>query len=253
MVPDSSLHTCGTTPLWQLLQIFVFPPVFCVLLAFFLLIRRPGTFHIWAFSACLLAMSQLDLFPQRLGFQWTANTMAWTGWFRIAATFYRAFVQNIWPAALVTVASYLFPVAPAIRKWSRYFAIVLLAYCLMQCVLSLAWSEYYLPFIPLYRWFQQHRVERLAITFIATACLCFLHNRALGIIVFALAVLASSVFYGPSDAVAPAFATLAVLLLLAFEFRSTTRRVSISLLLLLAPMLYVLAIMNGNITLAVTW
>lgn len=280
--------TCSTATLWQLLQIFAFPPVFCVLLAFFLLLRRPGALHIWAFSAALLAMSQLDLFRHGISFQWTANTMAWTGWFRLPATFYRAFAQNIWPAALVVTASYLFPAAPAVRRWSRYLAVGLLAYCLMQCVLAVAWSEYYLPFVPLYDWLQQYRAERIALTFIGVASLCFLHKRALGVVIFALAVLALSVPYcpaprlgaireialgsGPFDAgpyrlfapaiptplvscsiVAPAFAAVAILLLLAFEFRNTKRLLSISLLLLLPPVLYVLGVANGNVALGVPW
>jgi hypothetical protein len=280
--------TCSTATVWQLLQLFVFPPVFCVLLAFFLLVRRPGALHIWAFSACLLAMSQLDLFRGGISFQWTANTMAWTGWFRLPATFYRAFVQNIWPAALVITASYVFPFSPAVRKWARYLALAFLVYCLVQSVLAVAWSEYYLPFVRVYEWLQRYRAPRLAVAFLAVASLSFLHRRSLGIVVFALAVLASSISYGPaphlgaireitlgsgpfdagpyrlaaptisapllsSTVVAPAFASVAILLLLAFELRRTKRLVSISLLLLLPPTLYVLGVLNGNVVLGVPW
>ena len=50
-----------------------------------------------------------------------------------------------------------------------------------------------------------------------------------------------------SVAVAPAFAVATVLLVLALEFRRTNRLLTVSLLLLLPPALYVLGVLNGNI------
>lgn len=253
--------TCGTDTLWRLIQLFFLPPLFCVLIAFFLALRRPGALHVLGLSALLLSMSQLDVFWHGGSFQWTANTMAWTDWFRIPATFYRALVQNIWPAALVVTASYLFPVTPVAQRWSRRIAMVLVAYCLMQSVLALAWSEYYLPFVPLYDWLQQHGAGMIAITFTSIAGVCLLQNRALGAVVFVLAALASYRQFTPSipmpivasKAVVPAFAAATVLCILAFEFRRTKRLVSVSLLLLFPPVLYLLGVLNGNLTLGAPW
>jgi hypothetical protein len=280
--------TCGTATLWQLIQLFLLPPVFCVLLAFLVTLRRPNALHVWALSALLLSISQLDLFWHRASFQWTANTMAWTDWFRVPATLYRAFVQNIWPAALVITASFLFPIAPVAQRWSRRIAMVLFAYCLIQAVLALAWSEYYLPFVPLYDWLQQHRTEMIAVTLTFIASVCFLHNRALGCVVFVIAILASSVPYWPaprigigreiavglgsladvsyrkfapsisapvvsSAAVVPAFAAATILCILALEFRRTKRLLSVSLLFLLPPVLYLLGVLNGNLTIGARW
>lgn len=279
--------TCGTSSVSQLVQLFLLPPLFCVLLAFFIVFLQPRVLGIWGMSALLLAISQLDLFPHGAGFQWTANTMAWADGFRIPATVYRAFVQNIWPAALVITASYLFPVRPAVRRYSRWLAAMLLGWCLVQSLLAAGWSEYYLPFVPLYHLLQQHGAELAAATFLFVAALCFIHNRTLGVLVFVLALVASSVPYWPapsittghrlavsaitplsglldrqfiptvpmpllsSVAVAPAFAVATVLLVLALEFRRTRRLLAGSLLLLFPPALYVLGVLNGNVALGV--
>ena len=131
----------------------------------------------------------------------------------------------------------------------------------MQSVLVLAWSEYYLPFAPLYDWLQQHGAGMIAITFTSIAGVCLLQNRALGAVVFVLAALASYRQFTPSipmpivasKAVVPAFAAATVLCILAFEFRRTKRLVSVSLLLLFPPVLYLLGVLNGNLTLGAPW
>lgn len=281
--------TCSTASVWQLVQLFLLPPLFCVLLAFFIVLRQPGALCVWGMSALLLAISQLDLFPHGASFQWTGNTMAWTDWFRIPATAYRAFAQNVWPAALIVVASHLFRVRPAVRRYSRCVAALLLGWCLVQLLLAVSWSEYYLPFVSLYDSLQQHSAELTAATFVLVAALCFIHNRTLGSLVFVLALAASSVPYWltpsittghnvavpaiaplsglpdrqfvpvipapivSSVGVIPAFAAATVLLVLAVEFRRTKRLVSVSLLSLLPPGLYVLGVLNGNIVLGMSW
>jgi hypothetical protein len=248
--------TCSTASVWQLVQLILLPPLFCVLLALFIVLRRPGELRVWGMSALLLAISQLDLFPHGASFQWTANTMAWTDGFRMPGTVYRAFAQNMWPAALIVTASHLFPVRPAVRRCSLWATRLLLGWCLLQSLLAVAWAEYYLPFASLYDSLQQHRSELAAATFVLIAVLCFIHNRTLGAVVFALALVASSVPYWPlsiitghkvalptiaplsglqyrqsiptvpmpivsSIAVVPAFAVATALLVLTFEFRRT--------------------------------
>lgn len=151
--------TSFAASVWQLVQLYFLPPLFCVLLAFFVVFRQPGALHVWGMSALLLAMSQLDLFPHAASFQSTANTMAWTDGFRIPATVYRAFAQNIWPAALIVTASHLLPVKPATRMCSRWLATLLLGWCLVQSLLAVGWSEYYMPFVPLYDSVQQHSAK----------------------------------------------------------------------------------------------
>lgn len=281
--------TCGTASVWQLVQLFLLPPLFCVLLAFFIVLRQPGALRVWGMAALLLAASQLDLFPHGASFQWTANTMAWTDWFRIPATAYRAFAQNVWPAALIVMASHLFRVRPVVWRYSRWVATLLLGWCLVQSLLAVGWSEYYLPFVSLYDSLQQHSAELTAATFVLVATLCFIHNRTLGSFIFVLALAASSVPYWPtpsittghkvaaqaiaplsglsdrqfipivhapimsSAAVIPAFAAATILFVLAFEFRRTKRLVSISLLSLLPPGLYVLGVLNRNIVLGMSW
>jgi hypothetical protein len=277
--------TCATSSVSQLVQLFLLPPLFCVLLAVFIVLRQPQVPGIWAMSALLLAISQMDLFAHGARFQWIANTMAWTDGFRIPATIYRAFVQNIWPAALIVTASHLFPVRPAVQTYSRWLATMLLGWCLVQSLLAVGWSEYYLPFAFLYHSLQRHGAELSAATFVFVAALCFIHNRMLGVLVFVLALVASSAPYwsapsittghgialptiaplsGLSDrqfiptvpmplvssvAVAPAFAVATALFVLALEFRRTERLLTLSLLLLLPPALYVLGVLNGNVVL----
>ena len=54
--------------------------------------------------------------------------MAWEDWFRIPATAYRAFVQNIWPAALIVFAVNLIPRSSRARwqgQWYRNLVLVL--------------------------------------------------------------------------------------------------------------------------------
>ncbi len=284
--------TCGVASVWQLVQLFLLPPLFCVLLALFIVLRHPGALRVWGMSALLLAASQLDLFRHGASFQWTANTMAWPDGFRIPATAYRAFAQNIWPAALIVTASHLFPMRPAVRQCSRWLAILLLGWCLVQSLLAVGWSEYYLPFVPLYDSLQQHSAELEIATFVLVASLCFVHNRTLGALVFVLALAASSVPYWPapsistghevalpaipplsvlpnrqfmqsiptipgpivsSIAVVPAFAIAAVLLLLGLEFRRAKRSLSVSLLSLFPPALYVLGVLNGNVIFGMSW
>lgn len=281
--------TCGAASVWQLVQLFLLPPLFCLLLAFFIVLRRPGTLHVWGMSALLLAISQLDLLPHGASFQWTANTMAWGDWSRIPATIYRAFAQNIWPAALVVTASSLFAVGPAVRTWWRYVATLLLGWCLVQSLLAVSWSEYYLPFVPLYDLLRQHSAELTAVALVSVAALCFIHNRPLGAIVFVLALVVSSVPYWPtpgimtpsygwppaisplnglpyrqfiprvpepvisSVALAPGFAAASVLLVLALELRRIKRLLSVSLLALLPPVLYVLGVLNGNVVIGESW
>jgi hypothetical protein len=190
--------TCSTPSVWQLVQLFLLSPLFCVLLAFFIVLRRPGAIHVWGMSASLVAISQLDLFPHTASFQWTANTMAWTDWFRIPATAYRAFAQNIWPAALIITASHLLPVRPAARRYSRWVAALLLGWCLVQSLFAVGWSEYYLPFVPLYDFLQQHGGELTAVILVLVAAVCLVHNRTLGAIVLVLGLVASSVPYWPT-------------------------------------------------------
>ncbi|HEX4227036.1 MAG TPA: hypothetical protein VHZ07_00080 [Bryobacteraceae bacterium] len=281
--------TCSTPPVWQLVQLFVLPPLFCVLLAFFIVLRRPGALHVWGMSALLLAISQADLLPHGASFQWTANTMAWADWFRIPGTVYRAFAQNIWAAALIVMASHLFPVRPAVRRWSQCLATVLLGWCLVQSLLALSWSEYYLPFVPIYDSLQHHRDELTAAALVLVAILCFLHNRMLGTVVLVLALVASSIPYWPapsittgrnvdlprvvpvsgvpyqqimlsvpapvlsSAAVVPGFAAVTGLLVLAFELRRAKRLLSVSFLALLPPVLYYLGVLNGNVILVTSW
>jgi hypothetical protein len=56
-----------------------------------------------------------------------------------------------------------------------------------------------------------------------------------------------------SVAVVPAFAVATALFVLAFEFRRTKRWLSVSLLFLLPPALYVLGVLNGNVVLGMSW
>ncbi|HWF46407.1 MAG TPA: hypothetical protein VG168_05335, partial [Bryobacteraceae bacterium] len=210
-------------------------------------------------------------------------------WFRIPATVYRAFAQNIWPAALIVTVSHLFPVRPAVRGWSRCLATLLLGWCLVQSLLAVGWSEYYLPFVSLYHSLQQHSAGLIAATLVSVAILSFIHNRTLGAVLFVLAIVASSIPYWPapnitsgrnvdlptvvpvsgipyrqimlsvpapvvsSAAVVPGFAAATGLLVLAFELRRTKRLLLVSLLALLPPVLYLLEVLNGNIVLVASW
>jgi hypothetical protein len=169
---------------------------------------------------------------------------------------------------------------------------LLLGWCFVQLVLAAGWSEYYLPFVALYDSLQQHSAELALVTFVLVAALCFVHNRKLGTLVFVLALVVSSVpywsapgirtghevalpaiarFSGPPNrqfmqliptvpvpiisslAIIPAFVVAAALLVLAFEFRRIRRLLSVSLLSLFPPALYLSGVLNGNVALGMSW
>ena len=287
--------TCSTNSRWELTQLFLIPPLFCVLLSFGASLRKPGKPVIWALAALLLALSQLDVLPHGTGFQLEMDTMAWADWFRIPATAYRAFVGCLWAPALLMFMSRLIATERVVRRCSNSLAVLLLSWSLLQSIMAVAWSEYYFPFVPVHHWLAQHSFELTAGTLLMVGVLCLLHNRALGVIVFACAILASSVAYWPSaelgrghevavpsavslsdsseilaepyrkflpiipapslapSVMIPAFAMAAVLLVLAAEFRRTSKLLSISFFSLLPPALYVLAALNYNIFTFSSW
>ncbi len=189
--------TCSVSTVWELVQVLVLPPFTCILLAFVVLWRRPDSMLLWALATLLLSLSQIELFPVGIGFRWMTDTMTWPDSFRIPATAYRAFLQNIWPAALLVFAAHLFSRGPTVRRVSVGTAVPLLGVALLHTVLAIAWSENYRPFVPLYRWLDDHNTELITIGLGFVVLLSLLLNWMSGVTVAVLSLMATSALYWP--------------------------------------------------------
>jgi hypothetical protein len=193
--------TCGTTPTEILAELYLVAPMLCCLLGFSLFIRRPDSLDVWGMCALLLACSQLSVLGEGSGFQITVSPMSWPDWLRIPGTAYQAFARNVWPAALVIVTANMFGRKEQLRRVGRWLALPLFLACLVRVALAVAWSEDYLPFVATYQWMESHRTVLLAIAFLTTGFVSFLHSRIAGASVMLLALAGVSALYWPAGAV----------------------------------------------------
>ena len=145
--------TCGIPTLPEALSIWLVPPLFCVLLGFITALLRPRAVLAWAFLGAMLALSQVQFWPDSYtGFQMTSTPMTWGGWFRIFGVGYRALVQSLWVFNRVDSFLSARPLAGSPWPWDSGRDT---ACRHVQAAHQIAWSEDYRHFVAPHRFFAQ--------------------------------------------------------------------------------------------------
>jgi hypothetical protein len=170
--------TCGIPSLSEAIGIFAVSPIFCLLLGFALVLMAPTRMLNWTFLALLLSLSQLTWMPEvRPGFQLASNEMSWEqDWLRIPAVGYQAFVQSLWPAALVGFMA----CAAGVSRLAVATAAVLLTFAVIRGVLAIAWSEHYRELAPLFHLLDRNQTELIIGGFAIMAALGYTWHTRLG-------------------------------------------------------------------------
>jgi hypothetical protein len=121
--------------------------------------------------------------------------MAWSDWFRIPASGYRAFVQHAWPAAILLAAAHMNRGQRTFRKLALLSAAAFLLFALLHGALQIAWSEDYQRFAPLYGLLERHRTELTAASLGVVAVLAWFRSRRFGLVVLGAVLLAATALY----------------------------------------------------------
>jgi hypothetical protein len=151
--------TCGVPPIW-LATIAAAVPTILVLIGLAAVAMKRSDLRRWIYLALLLSLSTLSpmLWETRLdGLQLyerffnPADVRDWDDAMRIPTLVQQTFFAWSWPAWGILFF--------ARRRWSRFVAIPFLSFAILRTVLAVAWSEYYPPFVPLYRMVLENQFE----------------------------------------------------------------------------------------------
>jgi hypothetical protein len=188
--------TCGAPTDFEAASTWLIPPLFCVLLGFAVVFLRPRETLAWVYLCLMLSVSQAQTWPEGyIGWQMTSTPMVWDGWFRLFGVGYRAFVQSLWPAALLLGSTHFCRSRPWPNRAATTLAGGVVLYAAVQAGLSLAWSENYRPFVPVYQFVSAYRTELIVIAMGAVVALAFMLSRAFGVGALCLALTAVTALY----------------------------------------------------------
>jgi hypothetical protein len=139
--------TCGIPSRIWAISIWAAPPFFCILTAWFGVMRHPRSPLAWAFAGTLLSLSQISLWPE-LGplFDLIGSPMGWPDGARVPVVAGRAFLQSAWPAFVLAGAGTIRPLG--CLGWGLMVGFLGMAG--MEAGLAVAWSEDYRPWVGLH-------------------------------------------------------------------------------------------------------
>lgn len=189
--------TCGSMELWQAISVWLAPPLFCVVLGFWVVWRNAQSGLAWAYFATLLSMSQFDVEPAAYsGFQIEASPMLWTHTAaRVFGVAYNALAQHWWPAAATIAIVCVLRDRPRIVWAASALAMVFAAFAVLHATLAIAWSEEYRPWVNWYLWVGQYETERMLLSFAAVSALGWALDKTFGLLLLGLTLAAAGVVF----------------------------------------------------------
>lgn len=194
--PGTPHCTCGVTDAWDIAVTLLAPPAFCIALGVLVLWRHPRSLAAWAFLGLLLSLSQIPLWPEvQPGFAWTATPMSWEDAWRIPAVAYRAFVQQIWPAAVLGLLLSSSRTHSRGRIAARGLAAALCAWAVLESSFAISWSEDYRIMKSAYHLLEEYRTESLILVIATVTIVGWLVRPRLGSVLLLIGLIAVAALY----------------------------------------------------------
>lgn len=200
--------TCGTPTLGES-YLASFSPLVIILFGLILLACGVSDSRRWIFLALLLCLSEYMPIQRFTNFDWQAvysgfftlaDVREWNDAMRIPALLQKTFFSWSWPAWLI-----LF-LGPRRSLVSTATALAFFAYAMLQTVLAVAWSEYYVPFVAVARWLETWQLWITIAGFSLVACWFWTVRHWAGILAGVAALVASNALAWQSQA--PTYAGL---------------------------------------------
>jgi hypothetical protein len=188
---------CGIPGLWTATAMWMLPPLVCVVLGLATVFVRPTSKLAWAWLGLMLSLSQLQFWSEPyLGFQFTASPMLWPDPWRIPAVAYRAFFQNVWPAAVVGAVLHLVGVrGRGTHRLAGVLIAVFFCFATLKAALAVAFSEDYRALAPMYRLLEEFRSEAIIAGLLGIALLAWTASWRAGVIMSLIAAGATAALF----------------------------------------------------------
>ncbi|MBL8232322.1 MAG: hypothetical protein JNL98_27750 [Bryobacterales bacterium] len=198
--PGTPHCTCGVMDPWDIAVTLLAPPAFCIALGFLVLWRHPRSLSAWAFLGLQLSLSKIPIWPEvYAGFVLTATPMAWDDAWRVPAVAYRAFVQHIWPAAVLVLLLGSWRTRSRGRIAARGLAAALCAWAVLESAFAVSWSEDYRIMESAYHLLREYQTECLILVIVTVTIVGWLVRPSLGFVLLLIGLSAAAALYRNPD------------------------------------------------------